>query len=132
MGESLNSIYGKKLIHLRTILLIKQEEMAAKFNITQQAYGQMEKGKTNFTVKKIEKICEIFNITVQDFITLEVPTLQVKTKDTDSVTITILKKHHEIALLEKDIRIGELEIENKYLRGNKKPIKDPAPVYVMI
>lgn len=132
MAESLNSIYGKKLVHLRTILLIKQEDMATKFNITQQAYGQMEKGKTNFTVKKIEKICEIFNITVQDFITLEVPTLQVKTKDTDSLTIRILKKHHEIALLEKDIRIGELEIENKYLRSIKKLVKDPFPIYVMI
>lgn len=134
MSKSINTIYGKKLIYLRTCLLIKQEEMALKFGISQQGYGHLEKGKTNFNVKKIEKICEIFNISMQEFLTLEVPTIQVNTKENSDLEIQILKKHHELLLLEKNIRIAELETENKRLKASQKTHTDnnSSPIYVLI
>jgi hypothetical protein len=43
----------------------------------------------------------------------------------------MLKKYYEGLLLDKDIRIGELEIENRGLRKNKEVLKKPE-IYVMI
>lgn len=130
MQEAINHIYGNKLKLLRTSQFISQKDLALKFEISQQSYSDLEKGYTNFSVKKIEYICKIFNIKVDEFITTN--SKQRKTKKPNSPAIKILKKHYERLLLEKDIRIGELEIEAKRLKKNKKNSNSPPEVYVMI
>lgn len=132
MSEDRNLIYGKKLTRLRTNQFLTQNEVASKFSITQQSYADLENGQTNFSFKKIEKICEIFDIVFEDFITLNSDLVKTKNRDAESYTIKLLKKHHEKVLLEKDIRIGELVKENKYLKRDITISKDPPDVYVMI
>lgn len=121
-------IYGKKLKQLRNNQFIFQKEMAAKLKITQQAYSDLEKGKTNFSNKRIEKICKIFKVPVDEFITINAPkTKNKKSKNMDSYNIKVLKKHYERLLLEKDIRIGKLEIElmhHKPIRVASKKLKE--------
>lgn len=130
MEDDINCIYSNKLKLLRINHFISQKDMALKFKISQQSYSELEKGYTNFTIKKIEKICKIFNIKYDEFITIN--SKPSKTKKPDSLAIKLLKKHYERLLLEKDIRIGELEIETKRLKKNKKVSKNSPKVYVMI
>lgn len=128
MLEETKIIYGKRLKVLRINQFISQEEMAIKFNISQQSYSAMERGETKFSVKKIEKICKIFKIPLTEFITINTKQRKTKKEIPDSYSIRLLKKHYERLLLEKDVRIGDLEIENKHLKKDKKISKKPPEV----
>lgn len=127
-----SAIYGEKLKRLRINLFITQKEMAKKFKVSQQSYSDMEKGKTKFTVKKIQKICKIFKISAEEFITIDSKQTALKIKNRDSHNINVLKKHYELLLLEQEIRIGELEMEIKQLGGSIKKGKKPNSLRVMI
>ena len=132
MKEETNVIYAKKLKLLRVSHFMTQQNVADKFKITQQAYAAMEKGKINFTLQKIEKTCKIFNTPFDDFLTINLKKVKTNHKKTDSYNIKVLKKHYERLLLIKDIRIGELELENKHLKKGRKLSKKEPDIYVMI
>ena len=51
MLEETNANYAKKLKRLRINQFISQKDMAIKFGISQQSYGDLENGKTNFTYR---------------------------------------------------------------------------------
>ncbi len=128
--ENNKHVFAKKLKHLRITSFISQKNMAKKFKISQQAYAKLENGKVHFTIKKIEKICKIFNIEHDDFITINSKSR--KTKNPDSQSIKILKKYYQRKLLEKEIRIGELELEIIRLTKGKRTGKPSLDVHVMI
>jgi len=130
IGEK-SVIYGEKLKRLRINQFISQREMAIKFKMSQQAYSLLEKGKIKFTIKKIEKICKLFKLSTDEFILISPKLSKVKDLKTDNYNIKILKKYYERLLLIKDIRIGELEIENKRLKKGRKISKTPLDVHVM-
>lgn len=48
-----------------------QEEMAEKLDIDTQYYAQLERGERNFTIDKIVKVCQIFQIGVDKIIEIE-------------------------------------------------------------
>ena len=130
IGEK-SAIYGEKLKRLRINQFISQREMAIKFKMSQQAYSKLEKGKIRFTIKKVEKICKIFKLSVDEFITISPKLSKAKDVKTDNYNIKILKKHYERLLLIKDIRIGELEIEIKRLKKGRKISKTPLDVHIL-
>lgn len=130
MQEETNAIYAKKLKTLRVNSFMTQEDVAVKFKITQQAYGKMERGKINFTLQKIEKICKIFNVAFDEFVTINLK--KTNHQKSESHNIKVLKKHYERLLLIKDIRIGELELENKHLKKGRRVSKKEPEIYVMI
>jgi DNA-binding XRE family transcriptional regulator len=132
MLEETNAIYAKKLKCLRINQFISQKDMAIKFGISQQSYGDLENGKTNFTLQKTEKVCKIFNISFDDFIAINTKQTKFKTKQTNSHSNKVLKKHYERLLLVKDIRIGELELENKWLKKGRKNSDNEPEIYVMV
>lgn len=132
MLEETNAIYAKKLKCLRINQFISQKDMALKFGISQQSYGDLENGKTNFTLQKTEKVCKIFNISFDDFIAINTKQTKFKTKNTTSHSNKVLKKHYERLLLVKDIRIGELELENKWLKKGRKNSDNEPEIYVMV
>ncbi|MDF2449499.1 MAG: family transcriptional regulator [Bacteroidota bacterium] len=115
-GVEKQDIYSKKLKRLRLNHLLCQKEMADKFSISQQSYAKLEAGKTIFTVKKIEKICKIFNISFNEFITIS-DNEKICASAIESYNTKVLKAHYEGLLLQKDIRINELEI--KFLQKRK-------------
>lgn len=110
-------IYSKKLKRLRLNHLLCQKEMAVKFNISQQSYAKLESGKTLFTQKKVEKICRIFDIPFKEFIIIN-NYETVFNEAIDSYNLKVLKIHYESLLLQKEIKINELEI--KLLQKEKK------------
>jgi transcriptional regulator with XRE-family HTH domain len=114
-SEEKQDFYRKKLKRLRLNHLLGQKEMAVKFNISQQSYAKLEAGKTLFTQKKIEKICRIFNIEVQDFAMTSWSERLCQNPIEPSI-VQVLKMHYEKLLLQQEKRIKELEIS---LQGNK-------------
>jgi transcriptional regulator with XRE-family HTH domain len=127
-----NIDYGKKLTLLRTAIFAKQIDISSKLNMSQQAYSNLENGKTHFSVNIINKLCAIFNITFQEFITMNDQGSQVAINHPDNDTLKILELHHQKITLEKDIRIVQLELELK--KHKRLPIitHESAPIYVMI
>lgn len=132
METALKEILGEKLRILRTYFGYQQKEMAVKFNIGQQAYSDLEMGRTNFTDKKISKICEIFNITFQEFLSVESADIITKNQISESATIRILKLNHKKELLEKELRIVELELELKKYKKFTTYKEHSSSIYVMI
>lgn len=135
MVNTRNVTLGKKLKLLRTTTDAIQDVIAAKLNIGQQAYSKLENGKTKFTDKKIYKICDVFNITPEYFITLEnsllLPiTVRQQIMDHDSYKILMIT--HKKQLLEKDIHIVELELAARKPKKHKVVYSKLKPIYVMI
>lgn len=133
MKHTLTNIdYGKKLTLLRTTLFAKQADIASKLTISQQAYSLLESGKTHFSISIVNKLCAIFNITFQEFISMNEKELMVPINQPNNNTLKILELQHKKITLEKDIRIVQLELELK--KHKKQPFiyKESAPIYVMI
>lgn len=135
MEASLKEMFGEKLRVLRTNYGYHQKEMTSLFGMGQQSYSDLEMGRTNFTDKKISKICEIFGINFQQFLSIEsasISSIKQNKKLSESTAIRLLKLNHEKELLEKKLRIVQLELE---LKQHKKQIilsANPLPIYVMI
>ena len=124
MKKEINFTYGEKLKQLRIMQFKTQKQMAANFKITQQAYSDLEKGKTNFTEEKIKQICMFFNVPFTDFITLQTKQRKIQTKHKDSYPIKVLKEHYEIKILELQIKIDELKLENGKLKRIKRKLEE--------
>ena len=126
--------YGKKLRLLRTSIYAKQSDIASKLNISQQAYSHLENGRTHFSVTIIHKICDVFHISFQEFMTLNAQSLQLANSANDSFTMRILQAHYKKMILERDLRIVQLELELKKYKKHKTPSIDTksSQVYVMI
>ena len=132
MEKENNDLYGKKLKRLRINQFITQSDMAIKFKISQQAYAKMEYGKTNFTLKKVEKICKFFNITVKEFLTINYTQSKIKNRNNDSYNVRVLKQHYERLLLLKDIEIADLQMKVQHLNKDKKTSRTPSKLRVII
>ena len=139
MTHFTSTIYGKKLKFLRNQIDATQYAIAANLNMSQQAYAKLERGKINFTPKRIREICVIFNITLHDFAILDDSLLQKQLSikshigNDGDATFNELNKHYEILFLESELRNVKLEQQLK----NYKPFQemsneDSPPIYVMI
>lgn len=131
MIKKTNTIYGEKLKRLRVNAFITQKKMAVKFKISQQSYSELENGLTKFSLEKVKKICKIFNITSEEFLTLPTKQRKFNVNKPDSYAVKVLKKYYEVLLLEKDIEIKKLQIHVKHLTKSKKNIKTPSKVRVL-
>lgn len=65
--NEVNMLLANRLRQIRKEKDIKQETMAQKLSISQQAYSQLEKGQRNFSSELIVRLCNIFNIPVIEF-----------------------------------------------------------------
>lgn len=127
-----NTMYGEKLKRLRVNAFITQKNIATKLKISQQAYSDLENGLTKFSIEKVKKICKIFNVSSEEFLTLPTNQRKINVNKPDSYALKVLKMHYEVLLLEKDIEIKQLQIQVKHLTKNKKIIKTPSKVRVLV
>ena len=132
--ESIINLYlAQNLKALRKKSNKKQLEMALIFNIKQQNYSKFENGKTNFTNKLIDKICETFHITAVEFIAGQhVSQNQLKANATEELTTKILLANLQKQLTEKKLQIVEMEIANRMPKQKRGIANGNNPVYVMI
>lgn len=63
-----NLHYAKKLYLLRRVSDRKQADVAEHLGISQQAYSKLEHGETSFTDEVIDKICQLFDVPVEEFV----------------------------------------------------------------
>jgi transcriptional regulator with XRE-family HTH domain len=66
--ESLDLMYANKLRYMRFSKNLKQEAIAKEFNMSQQAYSNLENGKTHFADDIIDRIAHYFETTPSEFI----------------------------------------------------------------
>ena len=59
--------YGKKIAELRAANKMTQAELGALLNVTSQAVSKWENGLSEPDIESIRKICQIFNITFDEF-----------------------------------------------------------------
>jgi transcriptional regulator with XRE-family HTH domain len=130
--------FGRKLKILRFQINASQSLIAQQLEMTQQGYSYLENGKTHFTDALIEKICVIFGISFQEFVTINNQPKKGKliSKANDAefdeysarVTIANFKKQ----LVEKDLRIVQLELLLITNRQEHNSTSVAKPVYVLI
>lgn len=124
MSKEINITYGKKLKLLRMMQFKTQKHMAFTFKITQQAYSDLEKGKTNFTEEKIKQICKFYKVPFDEFITIQNKQRKLLVKEKDSYAIRVLKEHYEIKMLELQIKVDELKLELGRLKRIKRKLEE--------
>lgn len=71
-NNTLNQI-SKNIKKYRLLHQMTQETLAAKLHLDTQYYAQLERGERNFTLEKIIRLCEIFDIGIEDIIKLAPP-----------------------------------------------------------
>ena len=79
--------YGKKIAELRAASKMTQAELGAKLNVTSQAVSKWENGLSEPDIESIRKICQIFNITFDEFFGAEPKTEEEAKKPTAAVVL---------------------------------------------
>ena len=59
---------AEKIVHLRVVNNISQEELATKLNVTRQTVSKWESGDTLPQLDKVSELCELFKITADELI----------------------------------------------------------------
>lgn len=112
----MNAIVAKRLRNLRKQKNWSQEEVAFKLNISQSAYGRIEKGESKSWANHIEPICNLYEIEPEELIKQDNISISYnKGKSINGFIINQLSEktieQYEIRLKEKDIYIAKLEKE---------------------
>lgn len=124
MDKKNTDLHTQKLKLLRINSFFSQKSIASKLKISQQAYGKIEDGKTQLSLKNMEKLCKIFKIEVVDFLTINPTDSKIKNRSMDSFNVKVLKEYHEIKLLEKQVKINALEEEVRKLKRIKAKLEE--------
>ena len=138
MKSFINSYLGQKLKVLRESSNRKQKDLALILNTTQQSYSKIENGKTNFSDALITKICDTFQITPIEFISSQnmlsknITLVSSNKNHMEDLSTRILFASLKKQLIEKELRIVELELEVRKHKRYKIDTNDFKPIYVMI
>ena len=138
MKSFINSFLGQKLKVLRESSNRKQKDLALILNTTQQSYSKIENGKTNFSDALISKICDTFKITPIEFISSQkilsqhVSLASSNKNHMEDLSTRILFASFKKQLIEKELRIIELELEVRKHKRYKIDTNDFKHIYVMI
>ena len=97
--ESLEKIFSKNLIKYRTLMGLKQSDLAKKINYSDKSISKWERGEGLPDLKATKNLCDIFGITIDDMIK---ENDDHKTKITKTIT-TKHKKHFLTSLLSASI-----------------------------
>lgn len=66
--ENLEKVFSKNLIKYRTLMGLKQSELAKKINYSDKSISKWERGEGLPDLKATSKLCEIFGITIDDML----------------------------------------------------------------
>ncbi|MBR3885669.1 MAG: helix-turn-helix transcriptional regulator [Clostridia bacterium] len=97
--ENLEKVFSKNLIKYRTLMGLKQSELAKKINYSDKSISKWERGEGLPDLKATKSLCDIFGITVDDM-------LKENDDHKKKITKTIIiknKKHFITSLLSASI-----------------------------
>ena len=66
--ENIEKIFSKNLTKYRTLMGLKQSELAKKINYSDKSISKWERGEGLPDLKATSKLCEIFGITIDDML----------------------------------------------------------------
>ncbi len=66
--KSITKKIGEKIRQKREIKNISRENMALKLNLSDSAYGKLERGETKYDIERLKQIAEILDTTIADLI----------------------------------------------------------------
>lgn len=66
MAEKINIEISHNVKKYRLLHNLTQEQLSQNLDIDTQYYAQLERGERNFTIEKLQKICNYFHITMND------------------------------------------------------------------
>lgn len=122
--KCMNNFIGLNIKHLCKENKLSQHEFGDLFNLSQNVVSGYANEKTNPTVDTIQRICDHFNITIDDFINKNLRTSRIENiwNDTDNYAKEPIASKNNEAALDKTIETQEkyikmLEDEVKRLRG---------------
>lgn len=100
---------GDKIKSIRELKNYTQQYVAEQLQMTQAGYSKIEKGTTNLTIEKLQRLSVIFELPIENIINFERNSYFVESKNyvvvnkPDEVSFTSVKKLYEdkIDLLEK-------------------------------
>lgn len=72
--------YGQKIAELRKNSKLTQAELGAKLNITAQAVSKWENNLSEPDIDSIRKMCELFEVSVDEFLGLSTPNKSIETE----------------------------------------------------
>lgn len=118
----------EKIKRIRKLKGYTQSEMAEKLHMSQNCYGNLERGKTDLKESRLEEICETLGISLMELISLDSKNIILNLAQTD-VTNNISNGHcqdchlkadlekQKLLLTEKDKQIALLTELNDFLKN---------------
>lgn len=73
MEKDIINQISKNIKKYRLLHQMTQETLATQLHLDTQYYAQLERGERNFTLEKIIRLCEIFDIGVEDIVEIGDP-----------------------------------------------------------
>ena len=64
----MNKIFCQNLKSARTEAGMTQKQVAAKLNVVESCYANWEQGRTEPNITMLRKLCELFDITIDELI----------------------------------------------------------------
>ena len=92
--ENIEKIFSSNLIKYRTLMGLKQSDLAKKINYSDKSISKWERGEGLPDLKATKKICDIFGITIDEMLTENN-----NHKSNISKTITVKNKKHFLTSL---------------------------------
>jgi len=106
MGK-VSTVFGNKLVQIRTDLGISQEELAFKCNMHSAHMGQLERGEKSPTLETLQKIADGLCITVSDLLNFDsaLPANKLDSKTNKIIALTQNRTDAEKAKIYNMIKI---------------------------
>lgn len=101
---------GERIRLLRLQRGYSQENMADLLNLSTTAYGDIERGKTELTLSRLEQIAEVLNLSVTELLTEEAITAQ-------PVEVLDNGKRHELETLRLTLEKQQVELDKLRLEA---------------
>lgn len=115
---ALNSI-GSKIRILREIREYSQEYVSAQLGISQRAYSKIERGDTDVSFSKLNRLAQIFQVSTVDLISLNIFSIEAQGDSKfDSNDFTLLQVYvNQIRHLQKETEFlrQQIQLLSKYL-----------------
>ena len=100
---------GNKMLEIRKKYGLTQHEIAAKAEISERTYAEIERGSTNMRIETLLRICEALKITPDNILTTNKPKLAIQQEELLRRLDNCSSKEKEIALNMLSIYIDSVE-----------------------
>ena len=107
---------GEKLKTLRLSRNLTQEHLSSELGITQKTYSNFENNKTQPNFEQIEKIAQILEVSILDFLTDDKIAFSQNTERGSNNGIVVFQQLPEKLIEQYELRIKQLENDNKFLK----------------